>query len=308
MSFFDKKQEVISIELTQYGKYLLSKGKFKPSYYEFIDDDILYDSEYGSFEENNSDISNRIRNETPSLKPQYVFSGIETKIQEAYELLRTGKISLTSDNIQQTPEKHYFSSAPLGNSDLLSNTAPSWNVNFLNGNIKSVKNFVTGAMPNMHIPEINVETIRYKLKKAKAEEEFQNLPNESVSVTFDDNSYIRIIGESLVLELKEENTPVMNSNFEIEFFLQEEDTTTNEQKLIPLYFPVAESAIKNNILVGEESQQISDFIADPKYLEYFFTVNVDSQISEDIKNKLPDSKQTETQVLVSNNNSLKTSK
>ena len=43
MSFFDSKEEVIKIELTQFGKYLLSKGKFAPKYYAFFDDDIVYD-------------------------------------------------------------------------------------------------------------------------------------------------------------------------------------------------------------------------------------------------------------------------
>ncbi len=43
MTFFNKKEEVIEIELTQYGKYLLSKGKFRPVFYAFSDDEILYD-------------------------------------------------------------------------------------------------------------------------------------------------------------------------------------------------------------------------------------------------------------------------
>ena len=32
MSFFNKKEEVLEIELTQYGKHLLSKGEFVPVY------------------------------------------------------------------------------------------------------------------------------------------------------------------------------------------------------------------------------------------------------------------------------------
>ena len=42
--FINKKEEVIDISLTQHGKYLISKGKFKPSFYAFYDDDILYDA------------------------------------------------------------------------------------------------------------------------------------------------------------------------------------------------------------------------------------------------------------------------
>ena len=37
MEFFDKKEEVIDLQLTQYGKYLLSLGKLKPVYYAFGD-------------------------------------------------------------------------------------------------------------------------------------------------------------------------------------------------------------------------------------------------------------------------------
>ena len=51
MTFKNQKEEVIEIELTSYGKHLLSKGKFKPAFYAFFDDDILYDSEYAGSEE-----------------------------------------------------------------------------------------------------------------------------------------------------------------------------------------------------------------------------------------------------------------
>jgi hypothetical protein len=35
MSFFNKKEEVIEIELTSYGKSLLAKGKLRPTHYAF---------------------------------------------------------------------------------------------------------------------------------------------------------------------------------------------------------------------------------------------------------------------------------
>ena len=34
MTFFNKKTDVIDIELTPYGRYLLSIGKLKPKYYD----------------------------------------------------------------------------------------------------------------------------------------------------------------------------------------------------------------------------------------------------------------------------------
>jgi hypothetical protein len=68
--FFDDKQEVIDIELTEWGKYLYSIGKFKPAYYAFSDDEILYDGSYGGMNtEEQKDIVDRILDNTIYLKP-----------------------------------------------------------------------------------------------------------------------------------------------------------------------------------------------------------------------------------------------
>lgn len=48
---FDRKEEVLEIELTSYGRHLLSKGQFKPAYYAFYDDDVVYDSAYIGYSE-----------------------------------------------------------------------------------------------------------------------------------------------------------------------------------------------------------------------------------------------------------------
>lgn len=309
MSFFNKKEEVISIELTQYGKYLLSKGKFKPSYYEFIDDDILYDSSYGGVEESNNDVSIRIRNETPSLKPQYIFSGVETKLQQALLLLRSGKINVGSDILQQTPEKHYFSSAPLGNSALISNHMPSWKVNFLKGKVEQIQQFKTGSNPNLFIPEITSKTIEYKIKSIEQGQDIQLQPDDLITNTFQDNSYIKLVGDSIIIEIDEENTPVMNSNFHIEMYVLDKDPDTEEEKLVPLYFPQKQSSIENNLLIGDGTiKQDLEETLDPKYAEYFLTINVDHEISTEISDLLPDSKQKKLQIFPSNNNNIKYSK
>ena len=87
MEFFNRKEEVLDVELTQYGKYLLSIGKFKPSYYAFFDDDIIYDIRYqglapnnsiieGSPVENQKDAQKRIQ-ETPRVKVQHNFITVD---------------------------------------------------------------------------------------------------------------------------------------------------------------------------------------------------------------------------------------
>ena len=82
-SFFDKKEEVLQVELTQYGKHLLSKGEFVPVYYSFFDDDVTYDWRYtGDTAEKQNYAQDRSLDETPSPKVQYVFSGRETIVSE----------------------------------------------------------------------------------------------------------------------------------------------------------------------------------------------------------------------------------
>ena len=66
MTFFNRKEDVLDIQITQFGKHLLSKGVFKPVYYAFFDDDLLYDGEFGGFSEHQNNIEDRIK-ETPRM-------------------------------------------------------------------------------------------------------------------------------------------------------------------------------------------------------------------------------------------------
>lgn len=71
MEFFNKKEEVIEVQLTEYGKYLLSLGRMRPAYYSFFDDDILYDTEaleQGGYTEDQNKNEDRIQWNTPRLK------------------------------------------------------------------------------------------------------------------------------------------------------------------------------------------------------------------------------------------------
>ena len=81
MALFNKKEDVIEIQLTQYGKHLLSKGKFKPVSYAFFDDDILYDGKYAGVTEEQNDVQERIEalgglngtNKTRQIKSNWFF-------------------------------------------------------------------------------------------------------------------------------------------------------------------------------------------------------------------------------------------
>ena len=74
MTFLNKKEDVVDIAVTPHGKYLISKGKFKPKFYAFFDDDVVYDGKYIDLSEDQNDIIGRIR-ESLSLRPVMVTSG-----------------------------------------------------------------------------------------------------------------------------------------------------------------------------------------------------------------------------------------
>ena len=61
MTYFNKKFDVLGIELSPYGKHLLQNGKLMPKYYAFFDDDVIYDSKAANFTEANSEIRNADR-------------------------------------------------------------------------------------------------------------------------------------------------------------------------------------------------------------------------------------------------------
>ena len=88
MEFFNKKQDVVDLQLTAYGKQLLSRGLFKPVYYAFSDDGIMYDGRWmtgSSGEINPSEAETRIQEETPRLKTQYRKVGAERAIFNAFD-------------------------------------------------------------------------------------------------------------------------------------------------------------------------------------------------------------------------------
>lgn len=108
MEFFNKKEEVLEITLTQKGKQLFSSGKFRPHYYSFYDGDIIYDNNSG--EEQNS-IVPRIK-DTPTLK----------QLTSVYNNVDNSKIN-SSENQTLYCE--------IGGKTILDQYKPAWEINFL---------------------------------------------------------------------------------------------------------------------------------------------------------------------------------
>ena len=74
--FINKKEQVFDLKLTSYGHYLLAVGQFKPTYYAFYDDNVLYDAGHARIFERQNEIQNRIKNDTQYLESLVLFQNM----------------------------------------------------------------------------------------------------------------------------------------------------------------------------------------------------------------------------------------
>ena len=276
MTFFNKKEDIISIELTPYGRSLLADGMLTPAFYAFYDDDILYDSEAAGFTETNNEIIKRITTETPRLKPPRDIVSVEGNIFS----------NETTENKKHphTKTKTNYLTEPLGTSDQTSDFAPSWKATMLQGEITgSVATFLTGSEEYLrHIPQINCE-IEYKMRIRNTSEDppVRGLlinPVTFVSNVYPDGTYIELIEEQVLCQLKEIESFIFKDGIEVQAFLYDD---TSEENLIPLKFSPESQFIKDGILLDPSEVSSVDPTLNPTYLEYYVDLSLDGEISED---------------------------
>ena len=259
----------MQIEMTPYGRYLYSIGKFKPHSYEFVDDDIVYKIS-GSTEAQEA-AHTRIVSETPKLKVNRAFQ------DEAPQVLAPSSISkkriMIRKNNQRQPDLF-----ALGKSSYSSEKAPSFQVSMLKGDIYS-SSMTNEDVSSVFIPQINIDFDIVAALKNNLE-----TPRDIrgyVSRLFDDGSYIDISFEDKIIHLKEFGSFYEKENFEIEVFLSQ---STGELK--PLRFEKERSLIVNDMLVEDSRRILSDgedsfvnnIYADENNLAYYFDIEVDEMI------------------------------
>jgi hypothetical protein len=291
MEFFNKKEEVLDLQLTQYGKYLLSIGKLNPAYYTMHDDNIIYDSEFSQGAEQQNEARVRIQSDTPSLKTQYNFVSLDT-------------MQAKPAGFQDDKERTGAMPRPLSTSNLGSDKIPSWNISTLGGM------FLTGSttsviMPNdttivQEIPQIGAEVI-YNISPVTLDDTFSESEIEEISLgladgvepstiqgidisfnseTLPDGSSFAIDKDDLILQIVEDNAPMGNDNFEVEVF-----EVASDGELIPMNFKKEPILIVNDILI--DSIEEDDIEIDSTFVEYYFDLELDGEISSDImRNRL----------------------
>ena len=292
MRFFDDKEEVIDIQLTQFGKHLLSLGKWKPVFYAFFDDNIIYDGAAADISESQNNIEPRIQENTPQMHTQHVFSGRETDFLRIFESRKdSSEREEDKINIQSTPEKDYSLVSPLGNSEYGNQSAPRWSVKVLQGKITSTENFLTGSYQTLKIPQLELD-LTYTLHPQNildfpGRSSFGQIDAEDLALgVFPDGTFLEVQEETILLDLEELNVPFDVENFDIEVFEMEEvvlDGVSNPtvQNLNQLYFEKKKPQIVNNILISDmPSRDINPI--DPSYVNYYFDIFVDDEIDPSV--------------------------
>ena len=299
MTFFNKKEEVLDVQLTQLGKYLLSKGKFKPTFYVFSDDEILYDPEYaGGNQELARETSDRIQKDTQRFRTLYEHDGVESRVMalNGHTVEKTrghGWQARVRGRTEEMPFDQAYGLDTIveekmgaddrnlvrnfiGNSTIGERTAPSWNVaSLLDGSIEDIN--VSSSSPNVGIkrPIINFEvdyvvdaSVINTSDSTPSREQYDNLIGLEGEIDFLDNFRATISDGEIVFSIIEENVDYDLENFEFQFYEIENKETnpktnnTVTEQLKKLYFSDDTEEAKKD-----------------KYIEHYFDIVVDQDLA-----------------------------
>jgi len=229
VSFINKKERVIQIELTQFGKKLLSKGNFKPQFYQFFDDDIIYDNEYGGTEDAINGAQDRIK-DAIRLEPQHLRSGIETKFDQETKEIEMGVKDIFQElrQSQNSNEERKLLAFPLGTMNLATQEVPMFKLRSYDTPIKNEEiAYLTQSGEHAKIPQIDL-TPTYSLNidtTQKTVDDGQLYDSETFSVDFSqdkieflDGSFLETSPENVTISLEESNVKYTKENFEIEIY------------------------------------------------------------------------------------------
>jgi hypothetical protein len=270
MTFLNKKEDVIDIRLTAYGKKLLSKGGFKPEYYAFFDDGVAY--KRGSEKQNESQL--RIKQDlTPAT--QVEVAGVESRFDIETNKIVQGqrdlyeKVEETQDPMSNSKLLKY----QLASQQLLTRELPSINLTMLataNINVRqSSLTLTSSGLPSISavqndslvvpIPQLSIEP-EYVVHVDRTErsdippsllitDEDEDLDLMSNEVRFLDNTRIVIKDEKVIFSVIEDNVEYTNENFEVEVYEVIEENS--KEQLIPIR--TMEEMLKRFVIKTDES-------------------------------------------------------
>jgi len=293
--FLNKKEQVIKLKLTNYGHYLFSIGSFKPEYYAFYDDNIIYDSAYMGISESQNYTIKRIKEDTQYIESLVLFADAEKEVAKApNELVNFFEVDVTPT--RKIPRKDIFKfDKALGDAFLDGpgpDYAPAWKVVALNGEITSVTE--RDEVNNLEIPQINIRadygTMLIDNKINYSPETLGDIID--TTPTFSDGKSIGSQAEDFMFYVEEINTELLNENFEVEIF--QIMTGSNDDNTGPAitsslerkYFQSPKPQIVDGMMVSDRPHQLS-FQKIPKdSVEYYFDFKTDQAVNQEMACKM----------------------
>ncbi|HHZ96055.1 MAG TPA: hypothetical protein EYN67_10985 [Flavobacteriales bacterium] len=272
MEFFDKKEDVLDVQLTEYGKNLLANGNLNPVYYAFFDDDIMYDVSGSGYSEIQNQVEPRIQDDTPKLKIIRTRTSAETRVNEFLNNLETAIGSTNSDpanNVaafkQQQPfaAKGKVDAYPLGRSSLNSQYNPAWQIEVLSKPvIQSAQRYLAEDDYIDNTPQINID-IDYQILFEQGEITFEAISG----YLGDTNVYLTMRENYLMMEILEDNTDFEKENFDVEVYLSQS----------------VQGYVQKSYMIDDPTQFIEPTMNN---VEYYMNLLVDNEIPSEIISEL----------------------
>ena len=305
-TFLNKKEQVIDFKLTSYGRHLLGKGSFKPTFYAFLDDNIIYDSQYFGRVEVQNEARKRIKEETQYLEGITLFRDLE-EINGRDGVGEINFFPIDIEPTQEIPRKDMFRfDQLLGDAYLQggAQVAPAWKAVSLTN--KFLSSSFMDAQNNSRVPQLHL-TASYTLRSMPADFFYQKSFNsvdprkfELSTVEFVDNSIIYLERKDPLFYFEEMNTELLIKNFDIEVFEYDEKVATEEfQHLKRKYFDKVEPQIVNGLMTAPFDRSDSPSVATedkysmdyqstltPQNVKYFFDIIKDEHIDRESACKL----------------------
>lgn len=314
-NFFDRKEQVMEIELTKHGKRAFSLGNFVPKFYSFYDDDVLYDSEFspsGSIQKDNPKVSQEKQNSivdrietTPRLS--VISDGGWERNHKFFTA--TGERHTENTNAgalnpdQVTPANAKFL-RPIGTSSPLKSFAPAWEIKTMPGS-EPLSVSGTEEFPLRSGASGSEIIIPYFSSSLPLEYEI-----DQITVNVDANDVVvqrggREVTEDLfeltkegrlLLDIQEFNSIFnVNGNFDIEVFRAPIREEQQDRPLERLSFINDNFVDAAGMRIQEDPNEYARALSgddeiigenipllDPSYVEYFLSIRVDDDI-EDIE-------------------------
>ncbi len=279
MTFFDKKEEVMKVELTALGRYKLSIGKLKPHHYRFFDNNIVYDSKASGHSEEQNDADVRIRQNTPTLKQNPNITGVETSINHN----DTRNLEVAIHNVRENTRDDHINHLiyPIGTVEYDSEYSPAYQVDAFRGKFADANKFYSSAnIQTSSIPQIDL-IVEYSASVSDGTAQASSYETEQTyqSSPFADGTTISIKKQDPLLRIAESNAFDEKENFHITAYKVEtlEDGVTLVYR--KMNFDKASIRISNDLYVGDQqSVEVPNPSSDD--ISYYFEILTDKEIAE----------------------------